>query len=176
MSQCPFCEAVAGKADECIYEDERAYAVLSPAPAAPGHIFVFPKKHYNIIEQVPDYEVGHLFNVANKLSTAVFEGLKVQGTNIILQNGIAAGQSVQHICVHIIPRRENDNIALQWKPKQLSEEEMSTVELQLKTEAKNIGAFEKEAKKEAIKLDEKKEEKLLGGEANYLIKQLRRIP
>ena len=173
---CVFCQAVKGKTKlEKIYEDDKIIGVLHPRPASKGHIIVFPKTHYNILEQFPDYEVGDLFKKINKISVAAFEGVKAQGTNIIIQNGVAAGQEIPHTSVHIIPRIENDGINFQWKPKQLTEEEMSTVELTLKKEAESIGGFQKEEKKEPIKL-EKKPKKVLSDEENYLIKKLQRIP
>jgi len=173
---CVFCQAVKGKVKlEKIYEDDKIAAVLHPRPAAKGHVLVFSKKHYNILEQIPDYEIGEIFKKVNKISIAAFEGVKAQGTNIIIQNGVAAGQEIPHVSVNIIPRKENDGINFQWQPKQLTEEEMSTVELQLKEEAEKIGGFEKEEKKEPVKLD-KKAEKLKADEENYLIKKLIRIP
>jgi histidine triad (HIT) family protein len=173
---CVFCQAVKGQAKvERVYEDDKVLAILHPRPAAKGHILVFPKKHYNILEQIPDYEIGYLFKKINKISIAAFEGVKAQGTNIMIQNGVAAGQEIPHVCIHIIPRTENDGISFQWKPKQLTEEEMSTVELTLKKEAESIGGFQKEEKKEPIKL-EKKPKKILSDEENYLIKKLQRIP
>jgi histidine triad (HIT) family protein len=174
---CTFCQAVKGKSKlEKVYEDDDSVAVLHPKPAAKGHVLVFSKKHYNIIEQIPDYEVGDLFKKVNKISSAIFEGVGAQGTNIMIQNGVAAGQEIPHICIHIIPRGENDGINFQWQPKQLTEEEMSTVELTLKKESEGIGGFQKEKKAEPVKLDEKKPEKILSDEENYLIKQLQRIP
>jgi histidine triad (HIT) family protein len=176
-TSCALCQEIQ-KGKEKIYEDDIAYAVLHPKPASLGHLVVFPKKHYQIVEQIPDYEFGHLMAVVNKISTAAFEGAGAQGTNIIIQNGLAAGQAIPHVSVHIIPRRENDGLVFQWDTKQLAEEEMSTVELQLKEETKNIGAFQKTPKAEPIKL-EKKSEKVspeLSDQENYLIKQLRRIP
>ena len=174
MSECKICEAIKEK-EELIYEDKDVIAILSTEPASAGHIILSPKKHYPIIEQIPDYEFGHLFHIANKLSIAVFETVGCQGTNIIIENGVAAGQTVPHVTIHIIPRNENDGLNFQWNPKTLSEEEMSTVELKVREEAKSIGGFEKEKKKEAIKL-EKKKEKISSEEENYLIKQLTRIP
>ncbi|MBW2966359.1 HIT family protein [Candidatus Woesearchaeota archaeon] len=178
MSQtCVFCQAVKGKTKlEVVYEDEKIIAALHPRPASKGHLIVFSKTHYNIVEQIPDYEIGDIFKKINKLSVAAFEGVKSQGTNIIIQNGVAAGQEIPHVCIHIIPRNENDGINFQWQPKQLTQEEMSTVELTLKQEAENIGGFQKEEKAKPIKLDEKKPEKILSDEENYLIKQLQRIP
>ena len=173
---CVFCQAAKGKAKlEKVYEDDKIIAVLHPRPAAKGHVLVFSKKHYNILEQIPDFELGEIFKKINKISIAAFEGVKAQGTNIIIQNGIAAGQEVPHVSVHIIPRNENDGLNFQWQPKQLTEEEMSTVELTLKKEAESIGGFQKEEKKAPVKLD-KKAEKLKDDEENYLIKKLTRIP
>lgn len=172
---CALCDEIKSGKNK-IYEDKDTYAIITPSPASPGHIILFPKKHYQILEQIPDYELAHLFDVANKMSTAVFESLKVQGTNIIIQNGVAAGQSIPHFSLHIIPRNENDCINFLWKPKSLNEEEMSTVELTLKEEAKNIGGFQTEEKTEPIKIEKKVEKIKPTKEDNYLIKQLDRIP
>lgn len=153
---CEFCKIIKGETKaEKIYEDAKFIAVLNPAPAALGHVLVIPKFHYQIVEQLPDYEAADLFKTANKISTAVFEALQPKGTNVIIQNGVAAGQGVPHVCIHIIPRNDNDGIDLQWQPKQLTEEEMSTVELTLKKGAESIGAFETEEKKEPIKMRKK---------------------
>ena len=174
---CMLCRAVKGKTKlEKVYEDDDCIAVLHPKPAAKGHVIVFSKTHYNIIEQIPDHEIGDLFKKVNKMSSAIFESVKAQGTNIIIQNGVAAGQEIPHAAIHIIPRGQNDGLNFQWQPKQLTEEEMSTVELTLKKEAESIGGFQKEKETEPIKLDEKKPKKILGEEENYLIKQLNRIP
>ena len=104
---------------------------------------------------------------------AVFEILQAKGTNILIQNGVAAGQKTNHFMVHIIARKENDGLDFQWQSKQLNEEEMSTIELKLKEGTKGIGNFEKEEKK-PVKID--KEIERIDKEENYLIKQLNRIP
>ena len=176
MSRCQYCDAAKGKAD-VIYEDDKLVAFLAEKPATDGHIIVVPKKHYQIVEQIPDFELAYLFNTVNKLSIAAFEGVKAQGSNIIVQNGVAAGQTIPHVSVHIIPRNEKDNLNFQWQPKQLTEEQMSTVELQLKEGSKNVGQFQLEEKKEPIKL-KKKVKKIKAEEKaeDYMIKQLERIP
>ena len=157
----------------CI-RDRVSIAILHPLPVVPGHILLFPKKHYTIFENIPDYEVASIFKVASKLSIVVFEGLGAEGTNVMLTNGIAAGQKYNHVTINIIPRKSDDGINFSWKPKHLSEEEMSTVELKLREHTKNIGAFEKEEPK-PVNL-KRKSEKISGREENYLIRQLRRIP
>lgn len=171
---CALCEIGEGKGEvRKIFEDDKVIAFLKQKPSAFGHIILTTKKHYTILEQVPDPEISHIFSVANKLSTAAFESLGGGGTNIIIQNGSGAGQMHPHFCIEIIPRRENDGLNFQWQPKQLSEEEMSTVELTLKQEtgAISVGG---EKKKEVIKDDGKAE--TLEGEDNYLIRSLRKIP
>jgi len=188
MSDCLFCGIVDGSQSVSkIYEDEKVIAYNAPEPAALGHMIVIPKKHYPILELVPDFLVGHIFYVANKLSVAVFESLGVQGTNIIVQNGNSAGQVVPHVSVHIIPRIENDSMNFDWQPKQLGEEEMSTVELSLKENTKDIGNFEYEETKLEVEVEsndsdkpkDKVDEKIDDVKEkrhNYLLKQLERIP
>jgi len=125
MSSCKHCDEV--KNGNKIFEDDKVVAVLDPNPVSLGHVIVMPKDHFPIIEQVPDYIVSHVFEIVNKISIHLFEALKLQGTNILVSNGIPAGQEQPHFAVNIIPRKQNDGIDFQWEPKQLSEEEMSTV-------------------------------------------------
>lgn len=167
MDNCNICQI---RDENLLYEDELVRAVLQKKPSAPGHAIVFPKKHYTIFEQIPDIEVARIFTVANKISTAVFESLQMHGTNMLVNNGLAAGQQDNHFVCHIIPRTEGDGFKLDWKPKQISEEEMSTVELMLKPAAEVMQQPAPEPK-----VQEKKEEHI-DDKNNYLIRQLRRIP
>lgn len=173
--KCVICQIIEGIVPaKRIYEDDDILAILDFNGANPGHSFVIPKQHIPILEQAPSHLVGKLFNVANKVSSAIFDTLKVEGTNIFVANGVPAGQKVAHLMVNVIPRRENDGINIQWKSKQLSEEEMSTVELKIKEEVGSIGVGEAPKPKE-----EKRPEPIsnqFSGEDNYLVKQLKRIP
>jgi len=174
MTECLICKIIDGTLPaKKIYEDDDLVAVLDFNGANPGHSFVIPKQHIPIFEQTPTHLVGKLFNIANKISSAIFDTLGVQGTNIFVANGVPAGQKVAHLMVNVIPRKENDGIKLEWQPKQLSEEEMSTIELKLKDEIGNIG-FEEAPKAKPIKAEPVSNE--VSGEDNYLVKQLRRIP
>jgi len=173
MSDCKICDIISsGKANK-IYEDEKIIGILCPEPVAAGHIWIIPKDHYPIIENIPDYEVSKMFSIANKISISLFESLKVQGTNIFVANGPAAGQIVSHFIINIIPRMPNDSINMTWQPRQLTEEEMSTVELSIKEQVKSVGYFEKE-KAKPIELDKKRE--VISNAEDYLVKSLRRIP
>jgi histidine triad (HIT) family protein len=169
---CEYCEIVSGKSKAVkIFEDAKVVAILSDRPAAAGHILLMPKEHHPIIEQVPDYIIAHLFVVANKLSVSAFEGMNAMGTNIMVNNGVAAGQNSAHFMIHIIPRRENDGLNLTWQPKQLSQEEFATTELQVNEFTKSIGEFETEKARPIIR-----EEPKVIEEEDFIIKALDRIP
>src|SRR3989344_7120887 len=96
MSDCTFCQLIQKKAN-VLYDDEKLVVMLSPEPALPGHLLVVPKVHATILEQVPDFIVGDMFKAANKASSAIFESLGAQGTNVLIQNGPPAGQRHNHV-------------------------------------------------------------------------------
>ena len=172
---CIVCQIIADKVpSKKIYEDDIVLAVLDINGANPGHCFVMPKDHYPIIEQVPDTEIGRLFQVSNRISSAIFDGLGAQGTNLFVANGVPAGQTVAHFTINVIPRKENDGINLQWQPKPLSEEEISTVELKLREQTKNISHLDKEEKK--AKVQAPKPVVLSDEEEEYFSRQMRRVP
>lgn len=183
---CMFCSMVAGHfPSHKLFENETVMAILAPAPSTYGHILVMSKNHFPIIEQVPDFVMGEMFVVCNKLSTAVFEVLGATGTNMMVQNGIAAGQTNAHCMIHILPRRDNDGLNFQWQPRQLSEEQLSTVELQITDFTQGVGHFDKkEPEKKSppepseAKAHEPEEEEYHEDdeEENYIFKQLQRIP
>ncbi len=172
MAECEHC--VMAEKGEKLFEDEKVAVVPSSRPASRGHVLVIPKEHYTILEQIPDFLAGHLFSTANKASTAIFEMLRVHGTNIVIENGIAAGQKVAHFAINIIPRAENDGIGFIWQSRQITDDEMSTAELQLKEQTKNVGGFQKDEKK-ALEVNDK-EEVMPGNDNDYFLKQLKRIP
>lgn len=131
MSQCLYCEWLSSKKN-LLYEDEQTGVLLNPQPAAPGHLIVVPRKHYTIFEQVPPEENAALGIIANKMSIMLFETLQPAGTNLLIQNGADAGQTMPHVGVHLIPRFEGDGIDFSWKSRPLTEEQMAAVELGLR--------------------------------------------
>ena len=109
--QCIFCQIISGKVQaKKVYEDEKVLGVLDINPANPGHILILTKEHYSIMPQVPEDEISHIFMVVKSLSNTMLRGIDAQGTNIIVANGVAAGQRAQHFMVHLIPRKENDGL------------------------------------------------------------------
>ena len=77
--------------------------------------------------QLPEDELAHVFIAAKSLSNTMLRGLEAQGTNLIVANGVAAGQRAQHFMVHIIPRKENDGVTFTLPQKTLGEEQIESV-------------------------------------------------
>ncbi|MCK5026626.1 MAG: HIT domain-containing protein [Nanoarchaeota archaeon] len=126
--QCIFCQMIAGKVQvKKIYEDDICFAILDINPANPGHILLMPKEHYPIMPIIPEKEIGYIFIVARELSHALLRALGVEGTNIFVANGAAAGQRAQHFMVHIIPRMDGDNVKLQLPRKDIDEKQMQEI-------------------------------------------------
>ncbi len=168
--QCEYCE-LAEREEKLIYQDNEVVVAVKDSGLSAGQVTVFPKKHYTIMEMVPDEVLKKCSLIANKVSIAVFEGLGSQGTNILVQNGTSAGQKVPHFALEIIPRQENDGLSLQWPPLQLMEDEIEAAYLALKKEAEKPEAKEEGKKpgKGVVVIGE-------GGKENYLLKPLKRMP
>ncbi len=126
--QCIFCQIVAGKVQSRrVYEDDKVLAILDINPANPGHMLLLTKEHYSIMPQLPDDDIAHVFRVVKSLSNSMLKGIDAHGTNVIVANGIAAGQRAQHFVVHIIPRKENDGINFALPQKAMEQKEIEDV-------------------------------------------------
>ncbi len=126
--QCIFCQIIAGKVQsKKVYEDDKVMAILDINPANPGHMLLLTKEHYSIMPQIPEDEVAYVFLVAKSLSNSLLRGVDAQGTNIIVANGVAAGQRSQHFMVHIIPRKENDGINFVLPQKTMGQQEIEEI-------------------------------------------------
>lgn len=140
--QCIFCQIIEGKVQsKKIFEDNIAYAILDINPANPGHILLLPKEHYTIMPQVPEDELNHIFMLAKSLSNALLRGIGAQGTNIIVANGVAAGQRAQHFMVHIIPRMDKDGLQFTVPQNEIPEAELNEIAEKL---ANTLGSVDAE--------------------------------
>ncbi len=119
MSDCIFCKIIAGEIPSTVvYEDDDVKAILDVNPAARGHVIVLPKAHAANNEQPQQtYFLSQgIQPVAKKIAAAVKKAYNCDGVNILQNNGEAAGQSVFHLHIHVIPRFEGDTVNMKWKP------------------------------------------------------------
>lgn len=149
--QCIFCQIAKGNIETIkVYEDSEIMAVLDINPANLGHLLIFPKKHFQLLFQLPDELRHKLFDLANKLSIYLINAIKANGINLYVASGAAAGQRVPHFVLHVIPRFEGDGISFEWETKKADEKELKKIATAIKKDFDKEGdirAKEKEVKK-----------------------------
>ncbi|MBE5934872.1 MAG: HIT family protein [Lachnospiraceae bacterium] len=116
MSDCLFCKIANGEFDSfTVYEDNDFRAIMDIAPASRGHIIILPKTHATDIFDLDEVIASKIYVVAKKLAKAVKEVTGCDGVNVLQNNGEAAGQTVFHLHMHVIPRWNDDNIKILWE-------------------------------------------------------------
>ncbi len=113
---CIFCSIVNKEIpSSCIYEDDQVMAFLDLSQVTKGHTLVVPKKHYDNLLKCDDETLAHLIQVVKMLAVRISERLNAQGVNVLNNTHEAAGQTVNHLHFHIIPRySENDAVVIQF--------------------------------------------------------------
>lgn len=111
---CVFCRIVEGKAEaSLLYRDDRVTAFMDTRPVNPGHALVIPNDHRPDLAGLDPVTGGAMFAVAQRLSAALRRsGVRCQGVNLYLADGLAAGQEVLHIHLHVVPRFVGDGFGL----------------------------------------------------------------
>ena len=121
---CIFCKLANGVFEtNKIYEDNEFTVILDAGPANRGHSLIIPKEHYANVYELPEDIAGRAFILAKKIAGHMTDVLKCDGFNIVQNNGEAAGQTVFHFHMHLIPRFRGDGAMIQWKPGKPDEEE-----------------------------------------------------
>lgn len=125
MENCIFCKIAAGEIPAAtVYEDERVRAILDLGPANPGHTLVLPKEHFEDSLGMPEALLGHAMAVGARVGRAQMEAMGYEGFHLLQNNKAAAGQSVFHFHLHVIPRRMGDEALGLWKPGHPAAEEL----------------------------------------------------
>ena len=120
---CIFCKLANGEIPTAtLYEDDEFRVILDLGPATKGHALILPKQHYANVYEIDEEVAGRAFKLAKKMVTKLTEVLGCDGYNIVQNNGEAAGQTVFHFHMHLIPRYEGDQVGLTWKPGELTDE------------------------------------------------------
>lgn len=115
--ECLFCKIIAGEIPSTVvYEDADFKAILDVNPAARGHVIIIPKKHAANIYELEDEDAAKVFPIAKKIASALQKTYGCDGVNVLQNNGEAAGQTVFHLHVHVVPRYYGDGVQIMWKP------------------------------------------------------------
>lgn len=112
---CVFCGIVARRVPASrVLEDDRILAFLDIRPVTKGHLLVVPKEHLPDLADVGVEVGGALFAAAVRLAEALRRsGLRCEGVNLFLADGVAAGQEVFHTHLHVIPRHAGDGFRIE---------------------------------------------------------------
>ena len=100
-----FCRIVSGEIPSTkLYEDDDVLVILDISQATKGHALVMPKAHYESILDCPEEILKKVYVVAQKIAKAEMKAFSASGVNVLTNALEAAGQSVPHFHVHVIPR------------------------------------------------------------------------
>lgn len=125
---CIFCKIANGEIpSKTFYEDELFRVILDLNPATRGHALILPKDHASDIYDLPEETAAAVLVLAKKLAAVMRRKLGCDGLNLVQNNGEAAGQTVSHFHLHMIPRYVNDGQTLGWVPGKATQEELEEV-------------------------------------------------
>ena len=125
---CIFCKIANGEIPAAtLYEDEDFRVILDLGPATKGHALILPKEHFANLYEIPDELASKAIVLAKKMAKVITEALQCDGFNVVQNNGEAAGQTVFHFHMHLIPRYNGDQACVSWTPGTLTDEDKQEI-------------------------------------------------
>lgn len=126
MNDCIFCKLANGVfPTNTVYEDEMFRVIMDLGPASPGHMLILPKEHYANLYELPEEIAAEAMKLAKKLAIAAKEALNADGVNVVQNNEEAAGQTVMHYHLHVVPRFFGVGQFNAWEPGTAAPEELA---------------------------------------------------
>ncbi|AOW93441.1 HIT family hydrolase [Rhodococcus sp. WMMA185] len=118
MSHCVFCAIIAGRAESSVvYQDEQVMAFMDIRPWTPGHLLVIPRRHASGLADLDPADGAAVFSAGQRIATTLRSGsMRAEGVNLFLADGVAAGQEVFHVHLHVVPRATGDGFGLRGAP------------------------------------------------------------
>ena len=125
---CIFCKLANGDIPtNTVYEDEDFRVILDASPASRGHALILPKQHYASMFEIEDETLAKAAKLAKRVITHEKEALGCDGYNVLQNNGEAAGQTVFHFHMHLIPRYAGEPRMIEWDHREFTDEEMKDI-------------------------------------------------
>ena len=125
---CIFCKIINGEIpSHVLYEDEQFKVILDVNPATKGHALILPKEHYANLYELPEETAADAMKLAQRMMRKMTEKLDCDGFNIVQNNGEAAGQTVFHFHMHLIPHYKNDGEILKYIAGDPGQEELERI-------------------------------------------------
>lgn len=105
-SDCPFCSEEVIK--RIIFSNQDAFAIYDQYPVSKGHILIIPNRHCDNYFFLTSQEQGACWDLVNKMQDKISKEFHTDGFNLGINVGKAAGQTVDHVHIHLIPRYSGD--------------------------------------------------------------------
>ena len=122
-TDCIFCRIVAGAIPaNTVLDTAHALAFMDIAPLAEGHTLLIPKRHRTTLADMSSDELSLISRELPRLGEAILSATGAHGYNVLQNNGEVAGQVVQHVHFHIIPRHADDGLGYRWNTKSYAED------------------------------------------------------
>ena len=132
MENCLFCKIIRKEIPAAVvHENDRVMAFLDINPVNPGHLLVVPKVHSADYLSTSEEALREMAVEAKRMGAAAMKALGAHGFNLAVNNGRVAGQLVDHVHLHVMPRFENDGREL-WHGKAYAEGEMEATAVKLR--------------------------------------------
>lgn len=123
---CVFCKIVKKEIPaEIIYEDGYVVVFMDISPASKGHLLIIPKKHRVMFHEMSNEGAEKMMKAARMITESMFNNVSDEGYNLVMNNGIHAGQEINHCHLHIIPRVKSDGINFHWNHVKYEEGEIT---------------------------------------------------
>lgn len=127
MDNCVFCRIISGELPSMkVYDDAYTLVIMDIAGDVDGHMLAIPKKHIKSIFDCDDITLHHVMDAVKVVASRLKEKCGYDGVNLLNASGEAAGQSVEHFHIHLIPRKDGDGIDA-WPQFQGAKEEISEI-------------------------------------------------
>ena len=125
MNDCVFCKIIAGQIPSTrVHEDEHTLAFMDIGQVNPGHVLVALKKHADNLYALDDVQAAAVARTSARVARAIRDAFAPAGLSVYQANGKAAGQTVFHYHVHLLPRHEADGMELTWPVKNPPREQL----------------------------------------------------
>lgn len=139
MQDCIFCKIVSGEIpSRKVYDDRDTIAFLDINPANPGHTLVVPKKHAENLMDADDDSIQKAIVVAKMIAKRIMDRLGAEGVNVVQNNGLVAGQIVNHVHFHVMPRFRDDRVIISYAKIKLEDKDFEEVQKKLGEEERRV--------------------------------------
>ena len=130
MSQeCIFCSIASGEQEAAeVYRNDKVVAFLDINPVNPGHCLVIPVSHAEMLPELGPQELKACTQAVQEVADAVLEATDWPGLNVLQNNHRCAGQVIDHVHFHVIPRSPDDGFSLGWRQQDYAEGEMERMQ------------------------------------------------